>query len=223
MALAKMAEVMAQQQHEIWQLLEHQQQVLDKLKPVGSGERRAEGISMPTYNGKIGESLQLYVSAKNITVDAADNHNRLVAMVASNLKGQAAPWYTFNQGKFGTLNALAEALQSEFVPPDLQERLRAELFQLKQIHYKDLEGYVAKFRQIICQVRDMSNIDQITWFVHGLVTRTREEVSYRRCTTVSKAITVAVHTLKDAEIVEALDQDVMKAKWRLLFPWNEEF
>ncbi|OWZ18962.1 hypothetical protein PHMEG_0006865 [Phytophthora megakarya] len=146
-----MAEVMAQQPHEMRQLLEHQQQVLDKLKPVGSGERRAEGISMPTYNGKMGESLQvflqqvqLYFSAKNINVDAADNQNRLVAMVASNLKGQAAAWYTFNQGKFGTLNALAEALQSEFVPPDLQERLRAELFQLKQIHCKDLEEYVGR-------------------------------------------------------------------------------
>ncbi|OWZ12096.1 hypothetical protein PHMEG_00014792 [Phytophthora megakarya] len=158
-----MAEIMTQQQHEMQQLLEHQQQVLDKLKPVRSGARRAEGIPMPTYNGKMGESLQvflqqvqLYFSVNNINVNAAENQNHLVAMVASKLKGQAAAWYTFNQGKFGTLNALAEALQ------------------------------------IICQVRDMSDIEQITWFVHDLVTRTREEVSYRRCTTVSKAITVAL-------------------------------
>ncbi|OWZ13221.1 hypothetical protein PHMEG_00013500 [Phytophthora megakarya] len=188
MALAMMAEVMAQQRHDMRQLLEHQQQVLDKLKLVGSGERCAEGISIPIYNGKMGESLQVffqqvqsYFSAKNINVDVAHNQNR-----------QAVASYTFNQGKFGTLNALAEALQSELVPPDLQERLRAKLFQLNQIHCKDWEEYVAKFRQIICQVRDMSDIDQITWFGHGLVARTREEVSYRRFTTVSKTITVAL-------------------------------
>jgi hypothetical protein len=38
----------------------------------------------------------------------------------------------------------------------------------------------------------MSEIDQITWFVHGLVTRTREEVAYRRCATLSKAISTAL-------------------------------
>ncbi|KAG1702262.1 hypothetical protein DVH05_010052 [Phytophthora capsici] len=168
--LAGMAEGIAQQQHEVTRLLQHQQQVLDNMKTNGGGERRVEGISMPTYHGKIGESLQvflqqvqLFFSAKNINVTAPENQNRLVTMVATNLKGQAAAWYTFNQGKFLTLNALAEALQTEFEPPDLQERLRAEFSRLKQIQYSSLEDYVAKFRQIICQVRDMSDIDQITW------------------------------------------------------------
>ncbi|KAI9905564.1 hypothetical protein PsorP6_014122 [Peronosclerospora sorghi] len=53
-------------------------------------------------------------------------------MVASNLKGQAAAWFTFNQDQFTTLNELADALQAEFIPPDLQERLRAELFHCRR-------------------------------------------------------------------------------------------
>ncbi|ETN19512.1 hypothetical protein PPTG_21468 [Phytophthora nicotianae INRA-310] len=75
------------------------------MKPHGSTERRVEGISVPTYYGKIGESLQvflqqvqLYFCAKNIEVNAAENQNRLVVMVATNVIGQAAAWYTFHQG-----------------------------------------------------------------------------------------------------------------------------
>jgi hypothetical protein len=198
--IARMAEIMATQQHEMTRLLQHQQQVLERMAtPAPPGERRVEGISMPTYRGEIGESLQvflqlvrLYLRAKNIDLNDPMNQARLIAMVASNLRGQAAAWYTFHEGEFATLDDLARGLEQEFVPPDLQERLRTQLFELKQSQCKNLEVYVAKFRHIICQVRDMSEIDQITWFVHGLVTRTREEVAYRRCATLSKAISVAL-------------------------------
>ncbi|KAI9908663.1 hypothetical protein PsorP6_002994 [Peronosclerospora sorghi] len=157
--LARMAEMMATQQHEMAQLLQHQRVVLDKLSSGRSTvEKRVEGISMPTYRGR----------------------------------GQAAAWFTFNQDQLTTFNELADALQAEFIPPDLQERLRAELFRLKQANCNGLEDYVSRFRAIICQVEDMSQIDQITCFVHGPVTRTREEVSYRRCFTVSNAISVAL-------------------------------
>ncbi|KAI9917091.1 hypothetical protein PsorP6_018061 [Peronosclerospora sorghi] len=102
-------------------------------------------------------------------------------MVASNLKGHAAAWFTFNQDQFTTLSALDDALQARFIPPDLQERLRAERFcEACQLYWT---GRL---------LQDMSEIDQITWFVHGLVTRTREEVSYRRCAKVSNAISVAL-------------------------------
>ncbi|KAI9908404.1 hypothetical protein PsorP6_004331 [Peronosclerospora sorghi] len=161
--LARMAEMMATQQHEMEQLLQHQRVVLDKL---GSGrltvEKRVEGISMPTYHGRVGEPLQvflqqvkLYFSAKNIDVQDSTNQGRLIAMVASNLKGQAADWFTFNQDQFTTLNELTDALQAEFIPPDLQERLRAELFCLKQANCNGVEDYVSRFRTIICQVEDM--------------------------------------------------------------------
>ncbi|GLD99106.1 hypothetical protein PINS_up007824 [Pythium insidiosum] len=114
---------------------------------------------MPTYRGDIGESLQvflqlvrLYLRAKNIDVNDPANQARLIAMVASNLRGQAAAWYTFHEGEFVTLDDLAGGLEMEFVPPDLQERLRTQLFELKQIQCKNLklmsQGFVtssAKF------------------------------------------------------------------------------
>ncbi|KAJ0391735.1 hypothetical protein P43SY_011074 [Pythium insidiosum] len=109
------------------------------------------------------QQAKLYFSAKCIDVDAPENQERLIAMVASNLKSQAAAWYTFYQGKFDTVNELATAVQAEFVPPDLQERLRGELLHLKQSRCVGLEDYIARFRQIICEVQDMSTIDQITW------------------------------------------------------------
>ncbi|KAI9908144.1 hypothetical protein PsorP6_016473 [Peronosclerospora sorghi] len=127
----------------IWR---HQRVVLDKLSSGRSTvEKRVEGISMPTYHGRVGEPLQvflqqvkLYFSAKNIDFQDSTNQGRLIYMVASNLKGQAAAWFTFNQDQFKTLNELADALQAEFVPPDLQERLSAELFRLKQANCNGL-------------------------------------------------------------------------------------
>ncbi|KAI9913735.1 hypothetical protein PsorP6_005917 [Peronosclerospora sorghi] len=104
---------------------------------------------MPTYHVRVGERLQvflqqvkLYFSSKNIDVQDSTNQGRLIAMVASNLKGQAAAWFTFNQDQFTTLCELADALQAEFIPPDLQELLRAELFRLKQVNCNGLEDYV---------------------------------------------------------------------------------
>ncbi|KAI9913316.1 hypothetical protein PsorP6_004975 [Peronosclerospora sorghi] len=125
--LARMAEMMATQQHEMVQLLKHQRVVLDKLSTGRSnGEKRVEGISMPTYHGRVGEPLQVYLqqvkwyfSAKNIDVQDITNQGRLIDMVASNLKGQAAAWFTFIQDQFTTLSELADALQAGFIPPDL--------------------------------------------------------------------------------------------------------
>ncbi|KAI9905504.1 hypothetical protein PsorP6_013667 [Peronosclerospora sorghi] len=114
---------------------------------------------------------------KNIDVQDSTNQGRLIAIVASIFKGQAASWFTFNQEQFTTLRKLADELQAEFIPPNIQELLRAELlFRLKQANCNGPEDYVSRFRTI---VKDMSENDQITCF-DGLVTRTREEVSYRR-------------------------------------------
>ncbi|KAI9907045.1 hypothetical protein PsorP6_003093 [Peronosclerospora sorghi] len=145
--LARMAEMMATQQHEMAKLLQHQRVVLDKLSSGRSTvEKSVEGISMPTYPGRVGEPMQvfllqvkLYFSAKNIDVQGSTNKGRLISMVASNLKGQEAAWFKFNQDQFTTLNELADALQAEFIPPDLQERLRAEHFRLKQSNCNVME------------------------------------------------------------------------------------
>ncbi|KAG6604676.1 Retroelement pol Polyprotein [Phytophthora cinnamomi] len=55
-----------------------------------------------------------------------------------------------------------------------------------------LEDYISRFRVAIMQVKDMSELDKITYFIRGLVSPTKEEVQYRRCTTVSEALSVAL-------------------------------
>ncbi|RHY34207.1 hypothetical protein DYB25_014058, partial [Aphanomyces astaci] len=52
--------------------------------------------------------------------------------------------------------------------------------------------YVAKFRRICTQVCDMTERNKVSWFQRGLRTRTREELQYRRCETVTLAIQVAL-------------------------------
>ncbi|KAI9905808.1 hypothetical protein PsorP6_013896 [Peronosclerospora sorghi] len=180
--LARMAEMMATQQHEMSQLLQHQRVVLDQLSSGRSTvEKRVEGISMPTYYGRVGEPLQAFLQQVKRYFSAKNMMSKT---------GQTAAWFTFNQDQFTTLNELVDAPQDEFIPTDLQERLCAEHFRLKQANCNGLEGYVSRFRTITCQVKDMLETDQITWFVHDLVPRTREEVSYSRCATVSNAISV---------------------------------
>ena len=49
-----------------------------------------------------------------------------------------------------------------------------------------------QFRHLASQVRDMSELDKIMHFLRGLDNRSKEEVQYRRCTTLTEAITVAL-------------------------------
>ncbi|KAI9910212.1 hypothetical protein PsorP6_010955 [Peronosclerospora sorghi] len=161
--LTRIAKMMPTQQHQMAQLLQHQLVVLDQLISGRSTvEKRVEGIYMPTYHGRQGEPLYVFLhqvklnfSAKNIDFQDSKNQGRLIAVVASNWKGQTAVWSTFNQEQTTTLSELADALQAELIPPDLQESLRVELFRLKQANCNILEEYVSRFRTIICQMKDM--------------------------------------------------------------------
>lgn len=90
------------------------------------------------------------------------------------------------------MHDLIAKLTDEFVPPDLQERLGDQLYALKQKNCPNLEAYISRFREAIMQVTDMSELDKITYFTRGLVSPTPEEVQYRRCTTVSQAMKIAL-------------------------------
>lgn len=65
-------------------------------------------------------------------------------------------------------------LEREFVPADLQERLREQMNELRERNCMDLPDYVGKFRNLVTQVNDMSELDKIMYFIRGLPTRTRE-------------------------------------------------
>ena len=82
--------------------------------------------------------------------------------------------------------------ECEFAPADLKYRLREDMNNMRERDYEGLPNYVCKFRHVVTQVREMSKLDQIMYFLLGLTSRTREEVHFRRCTTLSEAITVAL-------------------------------
>ncbi|KAF4046867.1 Retrotransposon gag protein [Phytophthora infestans] len=108
--------------------------------------------------------------------------------MVSNLAGQAAARYVTLQREFADITALAAYLRRAFIPPDLQEHLRDSLYQLKQRECRDPAEYVTKYRQLISRVKDMDELDKITLFTRGLVSLTRVDVVYRRCSTVHQAI-----------------------------------
>ncbi|TYZ61265.1 hypothetical protein PybrP1_004321, partial [[Pythium] brassicae (nom. inval.)] len=80
-------------------------------------------------------------------------------------------------------------LDREFVPADLQQRLRDEINNLRQEDCKNLADYIARFRQLNLQIKGMNEIEKIVYFQRGLRQATREEVQYRRCATLGEAIT----------------------------------
>lgn len=81
----------------VMQLLGEQQVMMRCLVQKLEGEKRVEGILIPHYSGNIGELLSLFLDqarlffeAKNIADDRPENQRRVLAMMISNLRGQAA-------------------------------------------------------------------------------------------------------------------------------------
>ncbi|KAF1321051.1 Retroelement pol polyprotein, partial [Globisporangium splendens] len=179
-------------------LMTRNQDLLDRLcaRPI---EYKVEGINMPQYHGKIGESVELYfdqairyMEAKGIQWQNQEEEKRVLALLSANLKGAAAAWFMVNKDSIKDVQTFIQRLHAEFTPVDLQERLRDQLYQLKQHECKNLEEYLWKFRQLIMQVKSMDELDKITYFVRGLRREIREEVQYCRCDSLSQAMSKAL-------------------------------
>ncbi|KAG6585117.1 Retroelement pol Polyprotein [Phytophthora cinnamomi] len=177
-------------------MVDKQQQLLEAMN---KGEVKVEGIRLPQFYGKMEasvdfyfEQLAQYFEAKNIDWQNGDQSSRILAITTANFKGNAAAWYKLNKREIKDMQDLIAKLTDEFVPPDLQVRLRDQLYALKQNNCPNLEEYLSRFREAIMQVTDMSELDKITYFIRGLVSPTREEVQYRRITTVSQAMKIAL-------------------------------
>ncbi|KAI9908857.1 hypothetical protein PsorP6_015142 [Peronosclerospora sorghi] len=133
-------------------------------------EFKIEGASMPTYHGRPDESVdefifeaKFYMSGKSIDYNRHDNQARLVAMLASNLRSGAASWYhsrvMVDQRPIMDIDEFERVLTADFIPPDQQRPLRAAIRACRQTGHVD--AYVARFRKIIAQVREMSQLDKV--------------------------------------------------------------
>ena len=78
------------------------------------------------------------------------------------------------------MDELFSHLEQEFVLADLQIRLRDQLRNLDQAQCRDLGDFVNRFRKLMIQVRNMSDVDSIFYFTPGLKHQTRAEIEYRR-------------------------------------------
>ncbi|OWZ04347.1 hypothetical protein PHMEG_00023766 [Phytophthora megakarya] len=100
--------------------------------------------------------------------------------MVSNLRGQAAAWFTTQQKNIVSISEVATALRKKFIPADLQKRLRDKLYALEQPEGGgDLAEYITRYRQLISQVTQMSELDHIKLF-------------YRRCDTGAETVFVAL-------------------------------
>ncbi|GMF15635.1 unnamed protein product [Phytophthora fragariaefolia] len=114
-------------------------------------------------------------------------------MLAANFRDGAASWYhakvMVEHVTYTTLDELHAALTAEFVPPDQQFRLRAELRQCKQ--RGSVDDFVKDFRRLMAQIHGMHPLDQVDHFCEGLKSETKKEVMYLRCATLADAIAAA--------------------------------
>ncbi|KAF1334823.1 Retroelement pol polyprotein, partial [Globisporangium splendens] len=113
-------------------------------------------------------------------------------MLGGTLRQGAAQWFIVKKTEIEMVDQFFLELGNEFVPADLQERLRDQLGELSQGQCRGLDDYVSRFGHVITQVQEMSELDKIIYFVRGLGSAIRTEVRYRRCSTLSEAITLAL-------------------------------
>ncbi|GMF57801.1 unnamed protein product [Phytophthora fragariaefolia] len=155
---------------------------------------------MPTFSGKPSESVDEFIFRAKLLMEGicigyttASNHSRVVAILAANLREGAASWYhaqvVIDHVRFADIESLANALRREFVPPDQQFRLRAELKLCRQ--HGSVDEYVRDFRRLMAQIHQMSPMDQVDRFCDGLKSETRKEVMYLRCSKLAEAIAAA--------------------------------
>ena len=82
------------------------------------------------------------------------------------------------------------AIRTAFQPPNNQQNLRQQLKHLRQTG--TVQEYSSQFRNILGQIEDMSQLDQVSYFLDGLKPATRAEVGYQAPTTFEQAWQLAI-------------------------------
>ncbi|CCI11391.1 unnamed protein product [Albugo candida] len=159
---------------------------------------RLDAVQAPRYSRQMQDSFALFeeqvqqcfevrrVEWKNATMTAT-----IITTIETMLTGTAAEWFVWSRNRVNTVDELFFHIEQEFVPADIQIRLPDQLWNLSQAQCRDLGDFVNRFLQLMIQVRNMSDVDSIFNFTQGLKHKTRAEVEYRRCSSLSQAINVA--------------------------------
>jgi len=153
----------------------------------------------------------VFWSAKGIDHKQPGNQTKCITMMVANLDGVASTWYQDRVQSLGfhptNVYEIITALKAEFVPSDLQDRLRDLLDRLCQARCVSPTNYISEFRRIVVRITDMSELDKATFFTRGLLERTRNEIRFRECKTVSEAMSVALRYERAFFEQRARDED----------------
>jgi len=155
-------------------------------------------VKLPTYSGELNENVfmwckQLQTVFKAQGIEDAETE---IYYASTALTDGALHWYLNQQKEDGGLpwenwKEFEEALQNAFQPPHYQKYLRKQLYQLKQTG--SALKYVTDFRNIVEQVKDMSETDKIMTFMEGLRPATQAEVDYHMPERLEEAMKMAIN------------------------------
>nr|CCA25679.1 hypothetical protein PITG_05996 [Albugo laibachii Nc14] len=151
------------------------------------------------YRGRLDELFKLYKEqveqyffARGVDWKSLELTQRILAVLGGTLKQGAAQWYVMQKQYVTNVDEFFSKVERELVPADLKERVREEMNNLGERDCRTIPDYVGTFCYVVTQVREMSELDQIMYFLRRLKGRTREEAQYRHSTTLSEAISVAL-------------------------------
>ncbi|KAI9915372.1 hypothetical protein PsorP6_007814 [Peronosclerospora sorghi] len=108
------------------------------------------------------EQRKKYCQYQNIDMYDPSYFNYAISLITVNLTGYAAARHQDfeQQGKeVHSIEELNEVMTSEFLPVDLQEILREKMDALKQKHCRNLDEYIMKFRKLVSDIKEMSDLD----------------------------------------------------------------
>jgi len=155
-------------------------------------------VKLPVYKGEPKENILVWLlQIENVLeTQGVVAEEAKIQYAATALEDRALQWYlnkikaTQGHTPYDSWDAFVTAIQSTFQLPNYQQYLRQQLKQCRQT--STVQEYGLRFRNIIGQTTDMSEVDQITYFVQGLRPATQAEVSYQSSQTLEDAWKFAI-------------------------------
>jgi hypothetical protein len=156
-------------------------------------------VRIPTYKGKPEENVMTWMlQVQNLFLaQGIQDEQQRIHYAATGFEDAALHWYLNRvkateegENPFADWAAFATALREGFQPPNYQQHLRQQLRKLRQTG--SVHEYGAQFRNIMGQIDGMGDLDQVTYFMDGLKSATKMEVSYQAPETFEAAWTLAI-------------------------------
>lgn len=156
-------------------------------------------VQPPKFHGSPRENILTWLfQVENIFQAKRVTDSDRLLYVSSLLADSALMWYqnlfqAIAEGSHPPLRSWAQfvlLIRTAFQPPNQQLQLRNNLRNLRQS--SSVQDYVFRFRNIVNQVRDMSEMDKVAYFISGLRGQTKAEIGYRAPEVLEDAMKLAL-------------------------------